>query len=311
MSAVKKKVNNLDRLASLRDKLKKVDTGGGRGGFWSPKAGKNTIRILPEVHDMQYFFQTVGKHEFPPDRKRYVYCPSFTSEGELDCPVCELVGDLYKAGDKASKTLASTLYTRRSYWMNIIDRADEDKGPLIFTPGVTIFNALVSIINDPDYGDITDIEEGFDVTIERSGTGIDTEYQVRCRPRSSPLSTDKAQIDEWLEKAANLLYVEVSEDPAEDKELAKGHAIYVLPYDRIVDEFDLENIDNVVGDTDDEEEEEEEVSKRKPSRVKSKPPVVEEEEEEEEDVDEEDDEEETVASKEIERRRAARPSRRR
>ena len=40
MSAAKvKKVSNIDRLATLRDKLKKVDTGGGRGGFWSPKTG--------------------------------------------------------------------------------------------------------------------------------------------------------------------------------------------------------------------------------------------------------------------------------
>lgn len=253
----KKRMSREERLAKLREKLANTDIGGGGGGFWSPKEGRNVIRILPEVGEMDFFFQEVGRHNFPDSDDR-VYCPRFTSGGELDCPICEMVWELYDAGDNASKELAKQIRVRKSYWVNIINRDDETAGPQIFTPGVMIFSELTSLINDPDYGDIFNIEDGFDITIEREGTGrYDTVYYTRARPRPSPLSDDDAQIDQWLDAAKDLSYVEVSMDPEEDKDLAGDHAVYVLPYDRIVDDHDLDGLMDILDEEDYEEEYEE------------------------------------------------------
>jgi hypothetical protein len=303
----KKSVNRQERLAALRDKFKTLDLGSGGAGFWSPKVGDNPIRILPEVGDMDFFFQPVGRHTFPTagNDRRFVYCPKFTSEGELDCPVCEIVDDLYKAGDVASKKMAGELRVRKMFWMNIVNREDESAGPLIFTPGVQVFSAITNIIGDPEYGDIFDIDDGIDIVVKRTGTGLNTEYQVVPRRASTPLG-NKSQIQEWVDKARDLSYMEVSEDPEEDRELSSGHALYVLPYDRIVQEFDLDNLS--LEDFDEEEDKEEVavVSKRK-SAAPAKRHVV---DEEEDDDEEEDEEEESPVKKEV-TRRVARRSRRR
>ena len=127
------------RLAKLRQKVGSIDLGGG-GGYMRLKEGRNTVRILPEVGDMEFFFQAVGTHHFQDGRR--LYCPSFISEGELGCPVCEFVQTLYRSGGKAAKGMADKLRVRKRYWMNVIDRDDEEAGPKILTAGVTIFGPI-------------------------------------------------------------------------------------------------------------------------------------------------------------------------
>ena len=279
------KMSRQDKLSALKDKLKKTDLGGGGRGYFTPREGKSLIRILPETGDMDFFFQTVGRHFFPD--KRMTYCPAFTSEGEYECPVCDLVDELHKAGDKSSKKMASALGLRKQYWMNVIDRKSPESGPLIYTPGVIVFNTIVSLIGDPDYGDIYDIEDGIDLVIEREGTGLNTEYQVIAKRHSSPLSDDPDEADKWLDKSRDLSWVIVSEDPEEDQELSAGHAIYIQPYERIVEEFgldvydeddsDYEKVGTAPDDYDDDEDEDEpepapkrEVSRRMARRSKRK-----------------------------------------
>jgi hypothetical protein len=46
-------------------------------------------------------------------------------------------------------------------------------------------------------------------------------------------------VDEWFERAADLSYVELSMDPSEDKELGEGYIVQLLPYDRIVDQYNI------------------------------------------------------------------------
>ena len=241
------KMTKQERIAALREKLAKTDTGGGGKGFWSPKVGRNVVRVLPEVGDMDFFFQEVGKHVFPDGRS--VYCPKFTSVGEKECPICELIDDLYADGSQSSKKLAKAIRLRRAYWMNIVNRDDETQdnpvgsGPLIFTPGVKIFDQINNMITDPEVGDITDVNDGIDIIIKRTGTGLDTDYDVLPKRNSSPLSADADVVTQWLDEAKDLSWVEVSEDEKEDKELAGDHAVYVLPYERIEKEFGLDDLD--------------------------------------------------------------------
>lgn len=286
---VKNKLSRTERLKKLRQKIENTDMGGGQG-FFSPKQGSNTIRILPEVKGMEFFFQTVGRHYF---NKKSVYCPSFTSDGELECPICEIVSELYSDGSKSSKALASDIRVRKSYWMNIIDRENESVGPLIFTPGVTIMGGITALIGDPDWGDILDIDDGFDITIQRKGTGMDTEYQVNPKRNPSELSKDEELAEKWLLDAKDLSFVELSEDSDEDKEISSGHAVYLLTYDRIVVDYNLDDLFSVEEDEEEEEETQEEI----------------EDEEVEEEVDEDDDEEEETPREQVKRRRARRSRR--
>ena len=280
-----------DRLARMRAKLQEVDTGSGTHGFMTLDEGRNIVRILPEVHSMDFFFQTVGRHYMP--NKKNFYCSNFTSEGELTCPICELVSQLYKAGDKSSRALAGQIRVRKQYWMNVIDRSNESRGPLMLTPGVTIFNSIVAMISDPDWGDITDVDEGIDLIITRTGKGLDTSYEVMGKRNPSPLSKDPKQVTEWLSEAKDLSPVEVGDDPEKDRELAEGHAVYMLPYDRVAREAGLED-DSFLYE--DEEEEEDFVGDDK----------VPFDDEDDEDEDDEEDEPVRTPRKELTRRRAER-----
>lgn len=318
----KKSTNRVDRLAALREKLAKTDLKSGGGGFFSPPDGRSVIRILPEVGSMGFFYQQVGTHMLPGmDNKKQFYCPNYTSEGELPCPICDYVEELKRAGDKASLSLAASLRVKRKFWMNVIDRERESVGPQIFTPGVMVFSQISSLVSDPDYGDIYDINKGIDLIIERKGKNLDTEYQVKPRRDSTPLHKDEDVVNEWLEKARDLTPVEVSDDPSEDKELSKGHAVFVLPYERLQREFEDADENSV------EDDEEEEAPKRKESPVTRKSSVVqpqktapavptrrrviEEPEDEEDEIEEADeDDEEDEVKREVTQRTARRNLRR-
>jgi hypothetical protein len=306
--ALKGKASNLE---ALREHLKGLDLGGGGKGFWSPKEGKQTIRILPPVGEMTFFFQSVGRHFFP--GKRYVVCPSFTTDNQRECPVCEVVKALYQGG-KPEKSLAEQMGKRRSFWMNVVVRGrDGDEGPFIYTPGSMVFDPLIQLINDPDYGDITDIDEGHDITIERSGSGLKTEYGVIPRPKKTPLSDDPDEIESWLEKAKDLSWVEAPDDKEDDKEVIGDRAVYILPYDRIVEEFGLENVDEMDASDYDKAEQPARKPPAKPVAKSPKRHVDEDagedgEDDNGEENNEEDDDEAEDIRKTIQRRRAVRKS---
>lgn len=306
----KPKASDIDK---LREKLQNMDLGG-NAGFWSPKEGKSIIRILPAVGDMPYFFQMVGKHRLDDTGKNNIYCPSVTSDGELPCPICELVDQLKRSGDKASQSIVDQLIVSRSFWMNVVVRGSEADGVKMYTPGKMVFKSIQTLILDPDYGDITDIENGRDVIIERKGTGLKTEYQVMPRAKSTPLSDDPDLVEKWLDSAPDLSYVELSEDKDEDKELSQGRVLFILPYARIEEDFDLD----AVGEDEDDDDEDEEVV-RKPSKAPAKTvakpaaklhakPKTEPEEDDEE-LDEDEDEIEEV-QQEVAKRQARRSTRR-
>jgi len=234
-----------DKLSKLRKKLGQMDVGGGGGneGFWKPPAGDSVIRILPEVGQMEFFFQEVGQH-YLPDGK-FVKCPKFTTSGEYDCPICDMVSRLWK-GTEDDKALASKTKVNKRYWMNIVVRDKDDErgntgtGPYIFTPGSTIFQSIINYIDHPDYGDIVDEAEGFDLILTRRGTGLETEYEVAARRLESPLHANEDKADEIFENAADLSWVMLSDDPEEDDDLGKGVIVKLMPYERMVSEYGID-----------------------------------------------------------------------
>lgn len=235
-----------ERLAKLRAKLANTDVGG-QGGYWSPPGGISVIRILPAVKTMEYpvFFQEVGKHEMWDFGGKDIFCPKYTSGGQFECPICELVSELYK-GSEADKDLAGKLRLVRTFWMNIIVRDKDDdggntgSGPFIFQPKVTIFNGIQALING-SYGDVTDPDVGTDIEIHKKGEKLKTEYQVFPRKVKGdiPLHVDDDKMMEWLDKAQDLSWVMLSEDKAEDAQLAGGLIVRLYPYERMLTEYGI------------------------------------------------------------------------
>lgn len=192
-------------IEALRKKMQEVkdrqNRGGGGINFWSPKEGRNVIRILPAKEGQEFYSEAKVRYNVGP-KKKMVTVPLDSSPE--NCPIHEFVDKLFDSGDKDDEKLAKSMRMSNRYYFNIIDRSieegEEGYGDVqVFGCGTTIFTDILGIIVDPDYGDITDPEKGFDIIINKSGSGLQTEYRTNARPKQTPIG-----IEGWEEKLADL-----------------------------------------------------------------------------------------------------------
>lgn len=178
-------------------------------------AGKNVIRVLPPLGDNQVPWADGYLHFGLGDAgKTTVTCRKTWGKNE-PCPVCELVEKLKKSKSKADRDLGERIGARKRFYLNVIDRDAEgtDKEYGVLGCGVTIVKEISALMTDPDYAGLDDPDEGFDLTITKTGTGLNTEYKVIPKRNPSPLGGSLDE-DETLERCADLesLFVDKSYD---------------------------------------------------------------------------------------------------
>jgi hypothetical protein len=193
---------NLSALQTSGQKKEKVDYS---LQYWKPKAeGKTQIRIVPSMYDKQNPFKEVLVHygyaKFP------IY--ALTNWGEKD-PIVEFAKSLRGTNDKENWSLAKKLDPKSRYFAPVIVRGEEDKGVRLWEFGKEIYTQLLGIADDEDYGDYTDILEGRDFTVDAVigdiGGRQGLKSQIRIKPKTSPLSTDSAQAELWLNNQFDIL----------------------------------------------------------------------------------------------------------
>ena len=181
---------------------------GARNNFFKMEAGKSRIRVLPPLLG-KVALKVVSQHfvDVPGATRPIVFaCPRILSQGKQRCIVCEKAQKLERSGSPADRDRANDLFPRRRVFANIIDRSRPDDGPLVYEFGKTVHEALAGLRNDQDAGgDFTNPYKGFDVIIERKGTGrMDTKYTVRAARQSTVLSEDSEQMNDWIKNQADL-----------------------------------------------------------------------------------------------------------
>jgi hypothetical protein len=94
----------------------------------------------------------------------------------------------------------------------VIVRGEEDKGVRLWEFGKEIYMQLLGIADDEDYGDYTDINEGRDFTVEAVmgdvGGRQGLKSSIRIKPKTTPLSASKLDIEAWLEEQPDILEVQ-------------------------------------------------------------------------------------------------------
>jgi len=179
-------------LTKVKEKYDQIST----GQFWSPKEGTNEIRILPPYGESGYFFREVDMHFGVGQRNESFVCTR--AEGGK-CYACDKLEELRSSEDPKKVNLARKFVPRHRVLYNIVDLAEPSKGVRIFSSGVSIFKDILSYFADPDWGDLTDPEEGYNLKIIREGTGLDTSYRVQARKNPSPIADP-----EWLSQLHDL-----------------------------------------------------------------------------------------------------------
>lgn len=193
--------------------------------FYTFEEGETLIRILPGFTDVvkgedgqeveidvpwaAHCWLHFGFGDIP------ILCPRRMVEEEevdpgeypdgADCPPCEFVGELFGSGEKDDEKRARDLYSKHRIYINIIERDDSEAVVHTASIGPMIFNELLAIICDAEYGDITDVYDGTDIKVTRKGKDINTEYSVLAKRSTSRLAPTDEEIDAILDRAPNLL----------------------------------------------------------------------------------------------------------
>ena len=186
------------KLASLRGENKSDST----SVWFKPDEGDTDIRIIPtndgDPLKEMFFHYNVGEH------KGGILCPK-RNFGE-HCPICEFASSLWREGsennDEESKKLAKSLFVRTRYFSPVVVRGREDEGIKVYGYGKTAYELLLGYILDPEYGDITDVKEGTDITLtytKPTKPGAYPQTSLKMRRNTSSLLEDSEAIPALLD----------------------------------------------------------------------------------------------------------------
>ena len=199
LNKIKSRLENLNQASKPKTGEKKDYT----LVYWKPKAeGKYQIRFVPSKLNKDNPFQEVFMHygvgKYP--------IVALTNWGEDD-PIVDFTKKLRKSSESENWRLAKQLDPKMRVFAPVIVRGEEDKGVRLFEFSKTIYMELLSIADDEDYGDFTDVAEGFDFVVnaskvqDRPGFAL----SLRPKPKQSQLSSDASQIQTWLDNQPILL----------------------------------------------------------------------------------------------------------
>lgn len=200
LNAIKSKLNSLQQQQTK---------GGGtdKSLFWKPSVGKQVVRIVPNKFNKANPFTEVYFH-YGIGSARTILSP--INYGEKD-PIVEFAKQLRTTNDKDNWRLAKKLDPKMRIFVPVVVRGEEHEGVKLWQFGKNLYLEMLSMADDDDIGDYTDIFEGRDITVDTVGPDVTgTSYNkssVRVRTKQTPLSEDKAQIEQWLENQKNPIEV--------------------------------------------------------------------------------------------------------
>lgn len=163
---------NVQSHADTQEELQRGDK-----RYWTPADGKNQIRIMPPPMGEEEIYARVGFHyQIGPDDKMFA-CPK-TSGARKSCFLCDESDRLAKSDDEDDQADAKELRVTKRFLVTIIDLAHPQDGFKVWAVGIKLFRDILYYFSDADYGDITDLEEGFNLNLLKQGSGLNTKYNL-------------------------------------------------------------------------------------------------------------------------------------
>jgi hypothetical protein len=198
LSLIKNKLAGMQQSSQPREKVDYTKI------FWKPKVGTHQVRIVPSKFDKQNPFKEVYFHY------GFTKGPilALTNWGEKD-PIVEFAKQLRKSSDKEDWQLARKLDAKMRVFVPIIVRGEEAQGTRLWEFGKEIYQQLLGIAADEDYGDFTDIQDGRDFTVEATNGEVAGRSVVKCalrpKPKTSPITEDAALLQRILDEQPDIL----------------------------------------------------------------------------------------------------------
>ena len=176
--------------------------GGGNKSMWfRPQDGEQVIRIVPTADGDPFkefwLHYGVGKN------------PAFLSLKRnygQDDPIDNFVRALYNEGDEESIKMAKSISAKQRFFSPVLVRGEEDKGVRIWGYGKQVYEQLLNLVLNPEYGDITDVDTGTDLTLQYGKPAGAQFPQTNLTPRrkSSGLTKTSEETTELLESIPDI-----------------------------------------------------------------------------------------------------------
>ena len=191
---------DLDAIKSRLNQLQNTQT----NAFWKPQPGKSQVRIVPYKHDKSNPFSELFFHYSLVPNKTVVSPLSF---GRPD-PVQQFADKLKSTGNKDEWIQGKRIEPKMRTFVPVVVRGEESEGVKFWGFGKTVYQELLGIIADPDYGDISDSTTGRDIVVERQ-TPAEAGNQygkttIRVKPNVTALSDDSNLLEKLLDEQPDI-----------------------------------------------------------------------------------------------------------
>ena len=201
-------------LNAIKNRLSQLQTTTNRtSNLWKPQPGNQLVRIVPYKFNKDNPFIELYFH-YDLGGKNYLSPISF---GRPD-PIEEFAQKLKSTGSKEDYRLGKKVEAKMRTYAPVVVRGEENQGVKFWGFGKTVYPELLSIIADPDYGDITDQVSGRDIavvfkTAEETGKSFPS-TSIRVKPNQTPITEDASLLETLTENQKNItdIYQEQSYD---------------------------------------------------------------------------------------------------
>ena len=191
LNAIKKRLNQLQTTNTRTSSL------------WKPQPGKTQIRIVPYAFNKDNPFIELFFH-YNLNNRSYLSPISF---GRPD-PIEEFAQKLRGSGSKEDYQLSRKLEAKMRTFAPVVVRGEEKQGVKFWGFGKTVYQELLSIIADPDYGDITDSMNGRDITVEfKTAEEVGASFpktNIRVKPNQTPITEDATLLENLMDNQKDI-----------------------------------------------------------------------------------------------------------
>lgn len=167
---------------------------------YAPQRGDNRVRFLPPTfEDAEHYGLDVWVHYgIGTDRGSYLCLKKMKNK---PCPICDAVAEM-KADGEADE--AKRIDAKKRVLVYLIDRKERDQEPKVWAMPWTVDRDIANAAADDEDGEVLQVdrpERGYDVSFRIEGQKRNTKYiGVKVSRKPSPLSDDKKEMQEWLDK---------------------------------------------------------------------------------------------------------------
>jgi len=214
--------------SKIKDKLNNLRNSGGSNTskLWKPDEGRQTVRIVPYRWQKDYPFLELRFHYELPG-PNYLSPISFDEESGIGNeelvnrrdPIAEFAEEVRRNRGQEGYEMWKTLYPKQRTFAPVVVRGEEDQGVRFWGFGKTIFEHLLEKFADPDWGDLSDPQEGRDIKLKyipraQSDTNF-PKTKINVSPKKTPLAESEEELKRYYDSQVQI--TDVFDVPTENE----------------------------------------------------------------------------------------------